>query len=132
MIYTAIILACFLIALTTSLLLAHSYHKVGKKYRGIREWIIGIIFHTVGLVISMFSDSVVKDFTVPISGFLIMVGILCLVVGIDRFFERFVTYVEMYVMILLSTLLIIYFNTFNYQLIYQIISLNITVSYITF
>ena len=132
MIYTAIILACFLIALTTSLLLSHSYHKVGKKYRGIRGWIIGIIIHTFGLVISMFSNSVVKDFTVPLSGVLIMVGILCLVSGIDRFFDRFVSYFEMYILIFLSTLLIIYFNSFNYQLTYQIISLNITVSYITF
>src|SRR5690606_9030049 len=101
MIYTAIILACFLIALTTSLLLAHSYHKVGKKYRGIRGWIIGIIFHTIGLVISMFSDSVVKDFTVPLSGLLIMVGILSIVIGIDRFFDRFISYIEMYVLIFL-------------------------------
>ncbi len=132
MVYTSLILTCFFVAITITLLLSYTYLKVGHKYRGIRGWITGVTLNSLGLLISIFTDNETKNIIVPLAAFFAMAGTLSIIIGIDRFFSKEKKYFDVIILIVLSTILITYYTVFDDQMAIQVTLLSFVLAYISF
>lgn len=131
MVYTSFIFTCFFVTIITTLLLAQTYFRVEKKYKGIKRWIVGILLNSFGLIISTLTNDDQGNFMVPFAALLVMVGTLCLVIGTGRFFNKEKRYLDIGILIFVATLLITYFTLFDDQIAIQVTVRSFVLAYIS-
>ncbi len=130
MVYTTLILTCFIVALVITLLLAISYKMTQKHFKGIRSWMVSVATNFVSLMgfLSVFSAN--HLYIIMISSILLVVSMFFLVIGIDRFLDKFRHHYDLYVLLLISTIYIVYFSMIAFDRSLLTAGLSFSIGYI--
>lgn len=129
MVYTSLAITAFFVTSIITLLTLISYQRLKDKFKGIREWIVGVNLNSVALVISGITTYETKFIFVPFVLALFMLGNILLLRGISRFLNLKDLHLDVIIINFLLLTLALYFLWFDDQISFQILALQLALIY---
>lgn len=130
MVYTVLILSCFVISLIITLLLSISYKMTEKHFKGIRSWMMSVVVNFISIVGFLSVSNQSELYIITISSILLLTSMLFLVIGIDRFLDKKRHHYDIYAMILFTSIYIIYYSIIEFDRSLLSAGLAFTIGYI--